>query len=187
MPILELAGTSILTTSLTGVGMVGIATPQLANAIASGIASWATTRTVTTVDTGTLGAGKGFLPLAVPSLYPVLTVQAVAAGMSGTFTPVFLAGLSLGISSFLAQGLISTFHPGIGAGTAIATISGPPSTPIFLTSFEMKGLTGQSALRLARVIGLTFDTTIPTYTYIVPIVGSPTPTSGVGVGFGTLA
>lgn len=188
MPLLSSIGTPILLSSLAGVGLVGISTPTLAKAIATALVSWGQSRSVSTVDVGTVGVGVGFLPLIVPlpSFYAALLSQAKAQGMDGVFTPLFLAGLSQGTTAFLANGIIATQHPSVGVGTAIATVGGPPSPPICLQAFASLGLTGETSLRLARVLGFSLDAVIPSTPYPLPIVGSPSPTSTGGSGVGSV-
>lgn len=179
---------STLTPSLIGVGMIGIGTPKIIKGVASGLALWASSRSVSTVDAGTVGVGKGFFPLVPPiSLLPNLQINTVSEKMLGIFTPTFLSGLASGLSLSLATGFLSTSHPSVGVGVAIATISGPPGRLSFLQGFEGAGVTGETGKKLAKVIGNSLDTIYATPLITpIPIVGSPSPTSSSGFGVGKL-
>jgi hypothetical protein len=168
--------------------MIGVGTPKLAAGIVAGTLLWASSRKVSTVDTGTAGAGVGFLPLLVPppALYVGFLAEASAEDFLGVFTPLFLQGLSVGLSSFLATALIRTSHPGVGVGVGVATVGGPPSRAAYLAGLSSQGVTGPSAQKLASVLGNTMDKILPAIPYPVPIVGPPSPTATVGTGVGSL-
>lgn len=180
---------STLTPSLIGVGLIGIGTPKIIKGVAIGLALWASSRSLSTVDVGTVGVGKGFFPLVPPvsSLLPTLQINAVSEKMLGIFTPTFLSGLASGLSFSLATGILSTSHPSVGVGTAIATIAGPPGRLSFLQGFESAGVTGETGKKLAKVIGNSLDTIYATPLITpIPIVGSPSPTGSSGIGVGKI-
>lgn len=186
MPLLYPAGYSLLLPSLVGVGMLGVGTPKLASAVTQGVIFWASSRSVNTKDVGTSGVGKGLglLPVTSSLLYPLLLQESLGAGMLGIFTPVFMIGLSSGLSSFLSLATVQTNHPTVGVGTGIATVTGPPSFASFDLGFQTEGISGESSRRIAQVLGNTFDKVFPSLPIPLAIVGpsSPNPSSGVGVG-----
>ncbi len=188
MPVTTAGGALILTPSLFGVGMLGLGTPKLASAIAHGLSLWADTRSVTTADVGTLGAGVGVVPLFVPPplLLAALTPAFIAEGIYGLLAPLFLTGLSTGMSGALLQGLIQTQHPSVGIGAGAGQIKGPPAVQAFLEAFTEAEMVGEGPTKLAHAIGEALDAVFAAYVIPTPIVGPPSPLPSAGVGFGRI-
>jgi hypothetical protein len=186
MPLTPPGLTGAVLAGLTASGFIGTAASQLALGVATGIVTWATSAAiVTSVDTGTLGVGAGTIPLVVPPplLLGNLLVGFTAMAQIGVMAPVECAGLSIGISTGLAQGLVVTVHPGVGLGAAVVKIAGV-SVASMITGFAAAGLHGTSAIQHATAIAMGLDLTIAELVLPSPIVGPPSivPFAGVGTG-----
>ncbi len=188
MPVTTVGGALTLTPALFGVGMIGVATPKQASTIAHGLSLWADSRKVSTADTGTAGAGVGLAPLIVPPqlFLAALTPAFIVEGIYGLLAPLYITGLSLGMSQAVGQGVIKTNHPTVGLGAGVGQILGPPSAPFFLQAFEEAEMTGEGPQKLSRALGAALDTLFAAFVIAVPIVGPPSPSPSAGVGFGSI-
>jgi len=186
MPLTPPGLTGVLIPSLAASLMLGTAMPQLAQGVAFGTTFWATQgAVVTSVDVGTLGVGAGAVPLIVPQplILANLLVAFAANGMLGPMAPLEATGLSVGLSLGLAEALITTIHPTVGAGAGVVKISGT-AIPSMIAGFAAAGMKGPSATQQATAIGMAFDLTFAVFVLPTPILGPPSivPSAGVGTG-----
>lgn len=186
MPLTPPGLTGPILVSLVATGHLGIATPQLASAVAAGITLWAPSVTAISVDTGLLGVGAGLVPLLVP---PPLLLAGLTAGFAaftllGPIAPLTIIGLSTGISLGLLQGQVITAHPLVGVGAGVCAFKAPPAGPLMIAGFTSVGITGTSGTKLALAIGMALDIVFTTLVLPTPIVGAgaPFPSAGAGVG-----
>jgi hypothetical protein len=189
MPIFPpIAATTAILPQLLATGMIGTGTPTYSLGLATGLAYWVPTISVTTIDSGTLGVGAGILPLPVlpPILYAALTATYVANGIYGPLAPLHILGLSNGISLTLAMGIITTIHPTVGVGVGVATFQAPPAMPFILKGFNDVGIKGDGPTKNANAIGQALNAVISALIVPVPIVGAPAPSPSAGVGTGSI-
>jgi len=188
MPITPAGLIPAIAGGLASGGMLGLAVPMAAAGIANGLCQWIPQLVVQTVDVGFLGAGTGFVPFAVPP--PLLTsnllIAYAAHGLVGPMAPLEAVGLANGLAAGFLQGLIMTTHPGIGTGTALARVLGPPAFPSLMLGFASAGITGQIAPLKASAISSALLVCLQVFQVPVPIVGSPSPFTGGGVGIGKI-
>jgi hypothetical protein len=189
MPISLPAFTGVIASNLLGAALIGVEIPRLASGVATGLVYWAPQIVVSTIDTGTAGAGVNVpLPWLIPQplLFGLLSANVPPAGFVGLFVPSMVAGLSNGLSVSFLQMLISTTHPTVGTGTGIAKFTAPPAAISMLAGFASVGLVGEAAPRLATAIGVSLDASIANLVIPVVIVGPPSPSPASGTGIGKL-
>jgi hypothetical protein len=193
MPVLAVpANAGILLGTLGGAALTGVSLPQLATAIASGLAIYAGAGlTVITVDTGVLGAGKGTgagLILPPPALIGSITGTFAAAVLAGLSSPQVATGIGLGLSAILGTAIINTVNPTVGVGAGVVTAIPNPgaSVPAFVGAFASAGLVGTHSAAMATAVALGLDAALALAKGVVVIAGSPSPYPSVGAGFGTL-
>lgn len=186
MPLTTPALTTTIASALLGSGMLGPAMPKLASGLSQGLTLWVKALKVTTVDAGAVGTGKGLFPFLIPQplLMGALLVAYAANGQLGLMAPLEAVGLANGITVGLAQGLLNTTHPSVGAGAAIARISGPPAFSSIMQGFASAGITGQGASTKANAISSALSVVLQTLVLPIVIVGGsgPSPASGTGQG-----
>jgi len=176
-----------LLASLVSFGHLGTHTPTLAQGIAQGVVTWALSVTVTTVDVGTAGAGVGLLPLPPPpTLLATMQAGFLGQGIVGIFAPLTANAIASGLTAGFPQALITTTHPTVGAGTAVATFTAAPAVTFLLAGFASVGWTGAALPQLASAIGFALDTAFASHVVPIPIVGPPSPVASGGFGFGSL-
>ena len=186
MPIVAPALTVTITTTLLGSGMLGTATPKYASGLAMGISLWVQKLTVKTIDSGLVGVGIGLLPFIFPQ--PILLAGLLGGyasnGILGPMAPLEAVGLANGISLGLLQGLITTNHPSVGVGAAVARVSGPPAYSSLMQGLSSVGITGSGASKKANAISTALMITLQSLVLPVPIVGAGglLPSSGSGSG-----
>jgi hypothetical protein len=170
------------------VGLLGTAVPKLASGLALGAAQWVQQLTVQTVDTGTLGVGKGTGIFAVPS--PALISALLAAyavnNHRGSMSPLEATGIGNGLSTGFAQGLLTTAHPSVGVGGGAAKIVCPPAFPSLMQGFSSVGITGQVASLKASAISSALLIVIQALVLPVVIAGSASQFASGGSGFGKI-
>lgn len=188
MPLTSSGLTLAIAGGLASVGLLGSATPQLAAGIANGLLIWLPQLTVQTVDAGSLGVGAGLLPLTIPLplLLSNLLIAYAANGQTGPSAPLEATGLANGLSVGLPQGSLVTTHPGVGTGTGVARLTGPLAFPSLMQGFESAGIKGQGASLKATAISTAFVAILDAFQTPIPIVGSASPTSAGGTGFGKI-
>ena len=189
MPLTQVGLTGTLAGALASTGHVGPSVPQLATGVASGVVTFITSSLkAVTVDTGTVGNGNGALPLLVPTplLIGSLTGGFTAQAIMGAFAPQTILGLSNGLTTGLAQGVITTIHPSVGTGSGVVHLVGASAVPSMIAGFASAGLTGPASVRLATAVGLGHDTTFAAFVTVTPIVGGAGPAPSSGAGFGTV-
>ncbi len=155
----------------------------------TGVTLWTASLTVVTTDVGTLGAGVGLGPCAIPPslLLPSLLSSLPSAGVKGVSMPSLATGLALGLSlAFTSQGVVTTIHPSVGAGTGICSFPGPSAVPFMLSGFAAAGLTGSSAVQMATGIGVGLDVGFGAFSLPIVIVGPPSPSPSTGAGTGKI-
>ncbi len=182
MPLAPPALAGILIPALVASGQLGIAVPQLALGVGTGMCTMAKASTVVSVDAGTAGAGVTLIPFVVPQplLLASLLAALPAAQIAGPMMPLLANGLAMGMSQGFATGLVSITHT-VGAGAGVAKFIPAGAIPAFQAGFAAAGLTGQSSTKLATAIGQAMNSLFGTYVFPVPILGPPSivPLAGV--------
>jgi len=188
MPLTPAGLTAALTTNLFAAGNIGMKTPQLAAGIAAGVMIWNSTLKVTTVDAGSLGVGKGFLPCVIPQ--PLLLVGLLgglaSTGNVGVRLPLLALGVANGLALGFPQGIIMTTHPTVGTGMGVAKFLGTSAVAGMISGFASVGMVGPGPSKMATGIGIGIDTAFAAFTCPVPIVGSASPSASGGTGFGAI-
>lgn len=180
---------TVLTPPLLASGMIGPGLPKYSLGVATGVSNWLRSITVSTIDTGTAGAGKGVpTPLIVPQplLYTNILLGMGAFGILGLMAPVFAVGLSTGLSAAFLQALTNTAHPSVGTGAGVATFRAPPAYPVLELGFKIAGLVGDGPTKKALALGKALDTTFASLVLPVAIAGPPSPSPSAGSGTGNL-
>ncbi len=175
--------------NLVSVGVLGSDGPKLARGIANGLVRWIPQVRVSTTDAGSAGVGSNVpLPLIIPAplLYPALAAGMAAQGLLGIFVPVYLVGLSNGLSLAFTQMLVKTTHPGVGTGAGVAKFSAPPAASSMRQGFFEAGLKGESFTKKATAVAMGLDIVFASLVLPVIIVGSASPSPGTGVGSGSI-
>jgi hypothetical protein len=186
MPLVAPILSATITTGIFAGGLVGPAVPKLGSGLGQGIALWVRKLKVITVDVGAVGVGKGLAPLIVPQ--PLLMVNLLIAYAAndqlGVMAPLEASGIANGLFVGFAQGVISTTHPSVGAGAAVARITGPTAFSSIMQGFSSAGITGQGASKKANAISIALSIVMQTLVLPVAIVGAggPSPSSGSGSG-----
>jgi hypothetical protein len=175
--------------NIAAVSFVGVGTPKLAQALGIGLTTWTPKISVTTVDSGTLGAGKG-VPIPIILIPTVLQLNLYAGftaqGILGLMAPLFITGLTNGFVQVYATALTNTAHVGVGLGAGVATFKPPPAFFDLKTGFDAVGATGDGATKLCRALAQALESTFSTLVLPQPIVGPPSPAPGAGKGFGSI-
>lgn len=189
MPITPVQAVAVLVPSLAGVSIVGIGTPKFCFGFGTGLSTWTPTITISTTDTGAAGTGKG-VPVPIPLATPVLVANILqgfqAQGLVGIMSPLFVAGLSTGLTALYLQAFTNTVHAGVGSGAGVARFSPPPAAPAFLQGFAAVGMTGDGAIKVARALAQGLEATFRSLVVPQPIVGPAGPSPGTGIGFGSI-
>ncbi len=188
MPLTPVGLAGVLVPALISAAQVGIAVPQYALGVATGVTIFAQQSSVTSTDTGTLGAGTTTVPLVVPQpllLASILTGFA-ATGTVGVMAPIHAVGLATGLSVGFLQGLVVMTHPGVGVGAGVAKVLGVGAVPAMLAGFSAAGMVGVGAVKMATAIGIALTLTFATFVMPIPIVGPPSIVPGSGVGIGKI-
>lgn len=181
--------TGVIAPNLLAVGMVGTDSPRIALGVANGLQQWIPLVQVTTTDTGSLGVGTNVplpLPIPQPVLFAALMGTVPAAGIVGVMMPLFVTGLSNGMSLAFLQMLVTTTHPVIGSGTGVAKFLAPSCAGPMIAGFTAAGLVGEAMPRLAGAIGLALDSVFASLAIPIVIVGTASPTGGAGTGTGKI-
>ena len=186
MPLTPVGLAAALVPALIASGNVGIAVPQLALGVGTGVTLFAQASVVSSVDVGTLGVGAGSQPLIVPQ--PLLLASILsgfaATGTAGIMAPLLALGLANGLSVGFLQGLLVTVHPGVGLGTGVAKIVPSAAVPSMVAGFTAVGMTGPGAVKTATGIGIGLTLTFATFAMSIAIIGPPSISPGAGVGVG---
>jgi hypothetical protein len=129
MPITPVQAVATLVPSLAGATMIGTGTPKFAQGFGLGLSIWTPTITIGTVDAGSAGAGKG-VPVPIALLPPVLYGNIVAGftsqGILGLMAPLFITGLTAGLTQLYLQAFTNTVHVGVGWGRALPHLTPYP-------------------------------------------------------------
>jgi hypothetical protein len=189
MPITPVGLTATIAAALVSTGHIGPSVPQFANGVASGVFAYLTgiVKPIT-VDSGVVGVGVGATPLLVPTplITAGLTQGFAAMGIVGPFAPLTILGLSIGLTTGFAQGLITTAHTTVGVGAGVVRFQGGSAIPAMIAGFATAGMVGPGSVKKATAIGIALDTTFAAYTTVTPIAGGAGPAPSVGVGFGSV-
>lgn len=175
--------------NLVSTGMIGTGIPKYARGVALGLQQWVPKIRVTTIDTGTVGAGKNVpLPIIVPQpiLYANLIAGMVSQKLTGVLMPPFILGLANGLVLCFAQTLISTTHPSVGIGAGVAKFSAIPAAQSMISGFAQAGMVGNQAVKKAKALATGLDRTFAILVMPIVIAGSPSPFPSAGSGFGSL-
>jgi hypothetical protein len=192
MPLVVPIISGIINANLAGNAVVGISSPQLALAVATGFVQYVLTGiTINTIDVGTAGSGAGTgvgFVLPTPTLIGTLTATFTGAGINGIMKFPIVNAIANGISQSLLSAFINTVHVGVGAGTGKASIvpNSGVSIPLMVAGFTGNGLVGISSRPLAVAIAQGIDQALPTATGQVVIVGGTGPSPATGTGFGKI-
>jgi len=188
MPITSAGATAVILESLITNGMIGTGTPTVANAIGIGVSTWIQALPVTTIDTGAIGVGEGIAPLIVPTplLLAAFFESFAGEGILGVSAPLFINGLSQGLTLTFIQGLILTTHPTVGTGAAICSFSPLSAIPFLIAAFSGNGLTNLGAIKMSTAIGIGLSTVFSSLILPSPIVGPAGPAPSAGSGFGNI-
>ena len=188
MPLSAPTLSATVTAGLLSGGLIGPAVPKLGSGIGQGIFLWVQKLRVITVDAGVIGSGKGLGPLLIPQplILTNLLLSYAANSHLGVMAPLEAFGIANGLSVGFGQGLISTMHPSVGTGAAVARITGPPAFPSLMQGFSSVGLTGSGVPNKANAISLALTMTLQTLVLPIAIVGASGPSSSSGSGFGSI-
>jgi hypothetical protein len=174
-------------------GLLGQSSAQLAAALSQGITlNILATAQVSTVDTGTAGAGVGaskVLGVNPGALTPMMIGQFAAQGMLGTMSSALANAISNAFCIwFLASNQTTTVHSGVGAGVGQGVVTGlsPSGMENMITGMmAANGLLGTYSPKLASAVA---NSIVPHLlsmgTVITPIAGPPSPTASTGTGSG---
>jgi len=191
MPLLAVpANAAIIAASMAGASFHGISTAQVALGIATGLATYAPGIVIATVDTGTLGVGKG---TGIGLIMPPPVGQMVAAFASSVLVGIFSApaatAVALGLTQIFATAIINTVDPLVGVGAGVVTAIPNPgiSVPAFIAGFKAAGLLGIASVTMATAVAIGLDTALPTAKGVTVIAGAPSPFPGAGAGVGVMS
>lgn len=189
MPLTPVGAAAILTPALVSCGQLGIAVPQLALGVGTGMSVFAKASVIVSINGGTLGPGVTTLPFLVPQplLLASLLGSFAGSGILGVMAPLLATGLANGMSVAFLQGLVTMVQI-VGVGAGVAKVIPAGAVPAFIGGFAAAGLTGKSAVQLATAIGIAMNITFAAYVFPVPIVGAPSivPVAGVPSVIGTI-
>lgn len=182
------SATAILKGTLSGAGILGTSSSQLAAGVGIGLATYGKSgMVVMTIDVGQAGAGTGIgvgIFLAPPLLISTLTPAFAAAGILGPSAPQIITGLSLGISSALAVAMISSINPTVGNGSGKVQII--PNTAaavgVFNSTFKAAGLLGTMSPALATAVANGLNAALPLAQGFVVITGGGGTAAASGTG-----
>lgn len=189
MPVTPVGIIGTLVPSLVSCAFIGTDVPKYANAVAQGLVRWIPLVKVTTTDVGSAGVGSNVpFPLIVitPVLYANLLSGMLGQGLKGPLMPLFVSGLSTGLTTAFFQMLIKTTHPSVGVGAGVARMNAPPAFPSISAGFASAGMKGPSSIKAAKALATGLDRTFASLIMPVAIVGSPSPVGSAGVGFGSI-
>ncbi len=188
MPFTPTAATGILFGSIISAGNIGTGVMKLATGVAFGTDAWLHTVNVTTIDTGTVGAGVGVIPFLVPQplLLGTLTAGFADQNILGISAPLLILGLANGLSLALATGLITTTHPSVGTGTGVVTFSAGPATQAMIAGFNAQGMNTPVSQKLAIAISQGLNSALSSFVTVTPIAGASGPVASSGTGSGTI-
>ena len=117
---------------ISNVGYTGPQFMQMASGIARGVTTFLTaspTNIITSIDTGTPGAGAG-VGVVLPATCTPATLQGIlagsmaGAGVAGPMISQLILGLSTATCAFLLQAQSITTHGGVGIGTGVGAFVG---------------------------------------------------------------
>lgn len=187
MPITP-AAAPILAVNLIATANLGIKIPDFSLGVTNGVSKWVKQLVVIAPSAGTLGAGQGITPLVVPP--PVLNTAFLATfpanGVFGIMTPLFILGLSNGLSAVFAQGLVKTTHATVGAGSGVANFKGGSAVPFIVQGLAEVGQQGDGPTKIARAIGQGLDIVFRSLAVPLVVAGPPNIVPGGGPGIGVV-
>jgi hypothetical protein len=188
MPLVAPVLSAAVTVGIFSGGLIGPSVPQLGSGIGQGIALWVKQLKVITVDTGAIGAGKGLGPLVIPQplLLGSLLMTYATNGQLGVMAPLEALGITNGLIVGFSQGLVSTTHPSVGAGAAVARVIGPPAFSSLMQGFSSAGITGSGAVKKANAISMALTIVLQTLALPIAIAGAAGPSPSSGSGFGSI-
>lgn len=188
MPLTPVGVAGVLTPALIASGNIGIAVPQLALGVGTGVGIMAQGSSVVSVDTGTLGVGVSTVPLLVPQplLLTSFLTGLAASGTIGVMMPALALGLANGLAVGFLQGLVVMAHPGVGLGAGVAKFIVTTAVPSMIAGFAAVGMVGPGAVKTATGIGIGLTIAFAVLTLPVPIVGPPSIVAGAGAGIGKI-
>jgi hypothetical protein len=188
MPLTPVGVAGVLTPALIASGQTGIAVPQFALGVGTGVTIFAQASAVVTADTGTLGVGAGAQPLIVPQplLLSSLLAGFAATAQVGIMAPLLAVGLANGLALGFLQGLLVTTHPGVGLGAGVGRIIAVGAVPSMIAGFAAAAMIGPAAIKMATAIGIALTITFAAFVTPIVIAGPPSVLPGAGPGFGKI-
>jgi len=192
MALVATALEGLLISQFASSGILGTSSPLLAKALSLGISTNILAMAqVTTVDTGTAGAGVGtstVLGISAGILGPLMVGNFASVGMLGAFSAPLALAISQGFGIWFLTNQTTTVHAGVGLGVGTGKVIGldPGSMGQMIQGFMASfGLLGTFSPLLAQAVALSIVTHIlATGTVITPIAGPPSivPSAGTGIG-----
>jgi hypothetical protein len=188
MPLTPVGLAGVLVPNLAACGQIGVAVPQFALGVGTGVSTFAAASIVTSADTGLLGSGATAIPLLVPQplLLSSILTGFTATGTLGVMAPLLATGLANGLNVGFLQGLITMVHPSVGFGAGVAKVIPKDAVPSMIAGFAAVGMTGTSSVKMATAIGIALTIVFTALTLPVPIMGAPGTLPGAGVGIGKI-
>jgi hypothetical protein len=188
MPLTPPGLAAALIPALLASGNTGIAVPQFALGVATGVCLFTQSSPATSVDAGTLGVGATAMPFLVPQPLILTNLLAgfAATGTVGIMMPSLALGLSVGLNVGFLQGVLTMVHPSVGLGAAVVKLVPAGAVPAMIAGFAAAAMVGPGAIKTATGIGIGLTTLFAAYTLPAPIVGPPNIAPGAGVGVGKI-
>ena len=192
---MALVGTALeglLIAQFASSGILGVSSPQLAKALSLGISlNILAMAQVTTVDSGTAGAGVGtstVIGISAGILGPLMVGQFAAVGMVGPFSAPLALAISQAFGIWFLTNQTTTTHAGVGLGVGVGKVIGldPGSMGTQIQGMMASmGLLGTFSPLMAQAVA---NSIVPhilaTGTVITPIAGPPSIVPAAGSGFG---
>lgn len=182
MPLSPVGLTAVLVPALISAGQLGIAVPQFALGVSTGVVTTTSASLVVSLNAGTAGPGVSAIPLIVPQplLLAQLLVGFAATGQVGPMAPLLALGLANGLSLGFLQGLVTMVQP-VGVGAGVAKVIAAAAIPSMIGGFASAGMAGPGSVKMATAIGIALTNLFNTYAFPVPIAGPPSivPLAGV--------
>lgn len=188
MPITPVTIAGTLIPNLVACGNIGIAVPQFALGVGTGLTIMCQNSTVVSVDVGTLGVGAGVQPLLVPQplILDSLLAAFAATATIGVMMPPLALGLANGLALGFLEGLLVTVHPGVGLGSGVARVIATTGVPSMIAGFAAVGIVGPGGIKMATAIGIGLTIVFAAFVTPIVIVGPPSILPGAGPGFGKI-
>jgi hypothetical protein len=195
MPLDPTTITGLVTANLSATGLIGISVSQLASAIGTGLSAYAAAPpplgiTVTTIDSGLVGSGKGTgygIILPPPDIQGKLQAAFAGSTIIGPITPQLATGLATAISQALGQAIINTVNVGVGNGAGKVILVPSSGASFFIAGFASQLLVGVYVSAVATAIATGLDASLPSGQGIIAISGASGFIGSSGTGLGKIS